>query len=182
MASRLENSLRPAGFPFTEQQFQQIKQKAMADIITGQYLNTYDEWVLRGTPKEQLNQTVVLGIFPTPALTPVKYLFEPEVLVVDENHRPIAEYWKDTVALPFTKRAHEYEQRYFKDLVNYGDYILQKYLYTLIGNILPSAMMLFGRTNQSDVESAYLIAPRIVPPSAVYKHMIEQANLHLHMH
>ena len=182
MASRPEDSLRPPRFPFTEQRFQQIKQAVMANIIAGKYLGTYDEWVLRGTPKEQLYPTVVLGIFPTPALTVVKYLFEPEVLVIDENHRPIEEYWRDTVALPFPRRAQEYERRNFKNSVKQGDYILQQYLYTLIIKILPSAMMVFGRTPLCDVESAYFISPRIVPPSAVYRHMKEQANLRLHMH
>ena len=184
MSNPIENALRPPGFPFTEQEFQEFKHTAIAGIISGQFRDSmYDDWVLRGKPKEDFTPTVAIAIFPTPALTPLKYIFEHETLFINENHRSPVEYWRDALLLPFPGRAKAYEELYFRDLVDRGDEILQASIIDdFIKNILPTAVILFSKTSQSDVESSYLFSPRFIPPSAVYRHMKEQVNIYLHAH
>ncbi len=152
----------------------------MANIVNGRLDNYYDDWVLRGKPRELLTPTVALAIFPTPALTPEKYILEPEALIVAQDHRPIIEYWKDAVSLPFSERAAVFEQTYFRELVAGGEQLLLESMDIFSTNLTPSAMVLFGTTGESKVESAYLIAPRFIPPSAIYNHMKAQANIYLH--
>lgn len=179
MVSRAEFSLRPPGFHLTEEEYRELRQERMKQIVTGGFLHHYDEWVLRGVPKEALSPTIAIAIFPTLALTPVGYLLEPEVLIIVGKHRKIDEYWQDAVQLPLTDGVIAYEQRYFhQDLIDKGDAMLLKLQRYLIINFLPSALMLFGRTPDSTVESAYLICPNTIPPSAVHRHLREQAKIH----
>lgn len=178
MAQLSESVQRPKGFPFSESEFHKIKRANLSRIISGQLQQYYDEWVLRGMPKEPFHPTAAIGIFPTPAMTPDLYTFEPEVLFIDPNHRQAEEYWTDILTLPFTDRVQTYQDKYFADHKGREDEAFKGFLSVCIQNILPSGLVLFSRPGESSEESAYMVSPRFVPPSATYHHLIDQAMLH----
>ena len=178
MSQLSETVRRPKGFPYSEREFHQVKLVNLTKIITGQLQQHYDEWVLRGTPKEPFHPTVAIGIFPTPAMTDDLFVFEPEVLFLDPNHRPIEEYWTDFLTLSFTDRVQDYQNLYFAGQKGKEEEVFKGFLTVCIQNILPSGIMLFSRPIVSSEESAYMVSPRFVPPSATYQHLIDQAMLH----
>lgn len=172
-----ESVRRPKGFPLSEGEFHKLKQVNLAKIVTGQLQQHYDEWVLRGTPKEPSHPTVAIGIFPTPAMTKESFIFEPEVLFLDQDHRSIEDYWTDFLTLPFTDRVRAHEDLYFAGQKSKEE-VFKGFLKVCIQNLWPSVIMLFNRPSKSSEESAYMISPRFVPPSATYQHLIDQAMLH----
>lgn len=178
MTNLSETLRRPDGFPFSEEEFHKVKQAILRKIINGQLQRQYDEWVLRGVPKEPLHPTVAIGIFPTPAMTEEGFVFEPEVLILDQSHRPIEEYWTDILTLPFTDRVRGYEDLYFARLKGKKGEVFKGFLTVCIQKLLPSGIILFNRPSETSEESAYMVSPRFVPPSATYQHLIDQAMRH----
>lgn len=179
MAGRLEAFQRPQGFPFSEEEFHEFKQKQMRRIVHGGMQQYYDEWVLRGTPGETYHPTVALGIFPTVVVNDQGYMFEHEVTVLDINHRPLDEYWRDASSLPLTERVSQYEALYFSHLQDKKQEVFDGYVRVCLENILPSGIFLFSRPQPGGKEFAYMVSPRFVPPSVTYRHLIEQARLEI---
>lgn len=176
-------SIRPPGFPLSEEELQEIKRIRMGEILSGRHISTFSEWVLRGVPKEPFNPTVAIGIFPTPAMgiNQAIFVYEPEIDVYEEDHRPLIEYWKDITTLPYPDRVKSIERLQYRHLVERGDEILQGITMQLMKHLMPSAMIAFSRPKPSSQESAYLICPTFVPPSAAYRHILAQARQNLRL-
>lgn len=174
--------IRPAGFPLPEEEFHELKRGQIQRILSGSYQSTYSEWCLRGAPGESPDKIVsVVAIFPTPAVvelvTEPTYAFEPESLLV-RSSRSLVEYWRDVTQLQIPRRVSALEGFQYRQLAEVGDQILQQYIFNLMGELLPTAMVAFfeSRGNGQE-EAAYLVCPTIIPPSAAFRHILNQAQL-----
>ena len=176
---------RPEGFPFSEEELSEARQYRMTEIVNGKYLASYSEWILRGIPKEPWNPIAAVGVFPTLAMSidGPTLMYEPEFAVYDESsHGKLLEHWKQIAGLPYPDRVRGIEQLNYGQLVQRGDQILQQIKSSLARNLMPSAMVVFNRPDLSSQESAYLVSPTIVPPSAAYRFMLDQARQNLCVH
>lgn len=171
---------RPPGFPLSEEELQRLKRIRMAEIIKGVHISQYSEWVLRGIPKEPFRPIIAIGIFPTPALTQKQYILEPEIYSPRDTQKPLIGYWKEITTLPFPERVKELERRNYRQLVGAGDQILEELSLDLARDLLPSSMIVFSKPDADKQESAYLICPTILPPSAAYRQIQLQARQYLH--
>ena len=157
----------------------------MTQIINGEYFSTYSEWLLRGALEASFRPTAVVGIFAMPVVginrSPLMY--ESELAVYDEfSSKELLEYWKEIVGLPYPDRVKAIEQMHYRHFVEQGNQILQQAKSELAMNLMPSAMIVFSQPEPSSQESAYLVAPTIIPPSAVYRFMLDQARQNLRVH
>lgn len=176
--------VRPEGFPISEEEFHEMKKAQMQEILAGRYVNTYSEWCLRGAPGEPPNGFVMaLAVFPTPIAGEPKhiphYVLETENVSFDPS-KNITEYWRDITTLQIPKRVSALEGFQYRQLAEHGDQILEQGMFDLMPELIPSAMIAFFRArNGSSEEAAYLICPTFFPPSAAYRHILEQAQLQI---
>jgi len=87
------SSLRPEGFPLSEEEFREMKVQRIRQLLVGEFKNTFSEWLLKGNLGEPFKPTVALAIFSTPANTPTKFIYEPEQEVIRVSTRAIGDYW-----------------------------------------------------------------------------------------
>lgn len=169
--------LRPEGFPFSEEELQQIKRLRMSEIVVGEHRARYSEWLLRGKLGERFDPSAMLAVFAIPANTNTGYIFETEAFKDPKSLKEIMEYWKDVALLTLPPRVIGVERVNYQGLERIGDRILVDYLNSLIPDVMPPAMVAFSRSDSSNRESAYLFSPTLVPPSAAHRFMVEQARL-----
>lgn len=175
--TNIESLQRPEGFPLSENELHGIMKEVLDIISHGGMHDLYDEWVLRGTPGQPPHQTITLGIFPTIISQNPGYIFEHEVVVFDQISKPIAAYWREAATLPFSNRITQYESLYFAQQRGHEQDIFKKNLTFCLGNLLPTALVLFSRPYPDKEEFAYMLSPRIVPPSVTYRHLMEQLQV-----
>lgn len=178
-------SFRPEGFPFSEKELAEARQYRMTQIINGEHFSMYSEWILYGTPREPFNATVAVGIFSTlvAGINGPTLMYESEVATYNESsHRGLLECWKQIAGLPYPDRIKGLEQLHYGQLVEQGDQILQQVKTSLAIDLMPSAMIVFSKPDSSSQESAYLVSPTIIPPSAAYRFMLDQARQGLRVH
>ena len=162
--------VRPDGFPLSENEYRQMKRARMSEAATGKLVKTYSEWSLRGAPGEPLDPTMALAIFPTPAKNGYGYVFEPEFLDISSHELP-DKYWQEILGLEIPRRVFALEGLQYRQAAELGDQILDQMVSSLMKNIRPSAMILFSRPTHQVEESAYLISPTLIPPSAAFRHI-----------
>lgn len=169
-------SLRPEGFPLSEEEFREMKIDRMRQLVAGEFRDVFSEWLLRGNLGEPFEPTVALAIFPTPATTLTGFIHEPEEEIIGVVSRAIPDYWQETLSLSLPERVKILEKRNYKDLDERGGSILQLSVTELARNLLPTAMIVFNQPEGSTTESAYLFSPTIISPSAALEFFQNEAR------
>ena len=81
-------------------------------------------------------------------------------------------YWLVVSQLALTERVKDIEaanyQRY-PDIIANGEFIMAYMSRKVLAPILPSSLVLFGQPAEDTHESAYLIAPTLIPPSVALR-------------
>jgi hypothetical protein len=168
---------------FSEEDFIQFRQHQMVDLISGKYQDFYSEWIMSGVLGEKFSPSVAIALFPMPHISPGHEIIVPQVLPFTQDHDSLFYYWNRIREMKLPQRAADYEHIYFAGLAGYEDEILKQSIRGIVRNFMPTAMVVFSRPTPeikhvSD-ESAYLFCPTIVPPSAVYRHVIQYADIEM---
>lgn len=176
--------LRPPGL--SEQDLEEMRRIRMQELVNGVYTDSYDDWVLAGQPKESFNPSVAVAFFPMPARDKgerVLTVFVPQVAEFVENHDPVITYWRRIKDLRLPQRALDYEAIYFREEAQVGDQVMKGIIPDLAMNLMPTAMVAFSRREQQIVtaqdESAFLFCPRLIPPTATFRHLQLQVQAQL---
>ncbi len=172
--------LRPEGFSITEGELRQIKTLRVSEILEGRHLLTYSEWLLRGSPGEPFSPTAVLAFFPVPAATKEKFVYEGDAFIEHDTQEIRDTYWREAAKLSLPRRVVELETKQYQRLAEKGDVMVNQLRSSLMRWLFPSAMVAFSESSKSKQESAYLICPTLIPPTAAFRHFISHARSELY--
>lgn len=173
---------KPPGI--SNEELEELRTYRLAEIVSGEMQDIYDEWIMEGQKGEPYHPSVAIAIFPMfSAGADHHIVFVPQVASFVDDHEPIPVYWKRIKELTLPDRADVYEKAVFRELSTSGDEMLESYFPYQAVHLMPSAVVLFSRTDETKKtaaqESAYLFCPTAIPPSATHRHMILQTESEL---
>lgn len=155
-----------------------VRRQNILHIVKGDERDWYSEWMLRGTLGEPFEPTCILAVFPTLEGSHELFL----LALTADGVRPAIEYWRDVAALDLPERVlvlETFDYAVYGDIPGQGQTILDEMSTQVLAPGLPSTMVLFNKPKNGELESAYLLAPTLVPPSVALKQITELAKVHL---
>ena len=165
---------RPEGFPYTQEEFDELKTFQMLRVLRGEFYSQYSEWCLRGRIGAPIDRVVyALGIFVTPSTTGEH--FETGVVEVNATEN-VTEHWRKIADLTLPKRVKFLEERQYRQFVPIRGELLDMATASTRTELTPVAMIAFIKPSPAAEESTYLICPQLLPPSIALDRVVEYAK------
>lgn len=151
-----------------------IREEMLMRIVLGEAVMMYSEWLLRGTLGETFRPTIALAVFPT-----LEEGRDLQYVALVDAHRPVIEYWREIDQLELPQRIRVLETIDFAGAPMPGEQTMKVLSQQVLAPEMPSSIMVFSRPEERKVDSAYLFAPTIIPPSVAFRQIAELAKQHL---
>lgn len=156
-------------FILPPEQITKIKQGNIEGIVAGEHIDTHSEWLLEGSLNEEFNPTIAVAFFPDifyAGFTPDK-----------PSSEGLLEYRKKINKIILPNRILALERSQYQQYSERGDEILNRLLPAARLNLMPIAMIVFSQPSKSGTESAYLMCPIIIPPSAAFRFIKKNSRI-----